>query len=248
MTNLIYDPKGRAREYAALACNLYRGCDHGCAYCYAPSCLHMNPYEFYNPRTRPGDFLKELERDAEKLQGKTTDRVLLCFTCDPYQRLDVEAQITRKAIQIFHKYGLGVQALTKGGRRALRDLDLFTDKDAFATTLTFIHEEQSEKMEPGAALPLDREDTIRKFHEAGIETWVSLEPVFDPLDALVWIEHTAVFVDLFKVGKLNYSPLAKKIDWAKFGRDAEALLRSLGKRYYIKNDLRAFMLGDAKHD
>ena len=33
--NVIYEPKGRAREYSELACNLYRGCTHGCRYCYA---------------------------------------------------------------------------------------------------------------------------------------------------------------------------------------------------------------------
>mgnify|MGYP001557876463 FL=1 len=31
--SLIYEPAGRAREYAALACNVYRGCDHACVYC-----------------------------------------------------------------------------------------------------------------------------------------------------------------------------------------------------------------------
>ena len=34
--NAIYEPKGAAREYAELACNLYTGCNHGCLYCYAP--------------------------------------------------------------------------------------------------------------------------------------------------------------------------------------------------------------------
>ena len=34
---IIYEPKGRAREYSPLAANLYRGCGHGCIYCYAPA-------------------------------------------------------------------------------------------------------------------------------------------------------------------------------------------------------------------
>ena len=36
---VVYEPKGRAREYSELACNLYRGCVHGCRYCYAPACM-----------------------------------------------------------------------------------------------------------------------------------------------------------------------------------------------------------------
>jgi len=39
---VIYEPKGMALEYAPLACNLYRGCQHGCRYCYAPNCLFMS--------------------------------------------------------------------------------------------------------------------------------------------------------------------------------------------------------------
>lgn len=38
---IIYEPKGRAREYANLAANLYSGCIHGCVYCYVPQFLHL---------------------------------------------------------------------------------------------------------------------------------------------------------------------------------------------------------------
>ena len=76
---------------------------------------------------------------------------------------------------------------------------------------------------------------------AGIPTWVSLEPVLDPAVALEIIRQTHPFVDLFKVGKLNYHPLAKSIDWPQFARDAVTLLKSLGKAYYVKNDLSCYL-------
>jgi hypothetical protein len=38
---IIYEPRGAAREYSPLAANLYRGCIHGCKYCYAPACLRL---------------------------------------------------------------------------------------------------------------------------------------------------------------------------------------------------------------
>ena len=37
--DVVYKPRGRAREYSELACNLYRGCTHGCRYCYAPASM-----------------------------------------------------------------------------------------------------------------------------------------------------------------------------------------------------------------
>jgi hypothetical protein len=48
-TSIIYESRGRAREYCELAANLYRGCGHGCEYCYAPAAIHMARDEFYHP-------------------------------------------------------------------------------------------------------------------------------------------------------------------------------------------------------
>jgi DNA repair photolyase len=253
---LIYTPKGRAREYSPLACNPYRGCGHECSYCFAPSATRKSPSEFYQPSLRAPSFLRILEKEAAKYEAAgITDRVLLSFTCDPYQPLDVQEQMTRKTIKILHSHGLPVQILTKGGSRALRDLDLLSSRDAFAATLTFLDETESLKWEPNAALPADRIRTLLAFHNAGVPTWVSLEPVIDPAAALAIIERTHSFVDLFKVGKLNYHPRAKEIDWRTFALDAMELLRSLGYRqiaadetleagekgFYIKRDLLAFL-------
>ena len=149
----------------------------------------------------------------------------------------VKAGITRQAIQIIHSAGLPVCVLTKGGSRALRDLELFTSADAFATTMTFLDEARSLQWEPGAALPADRVATMQQFHAAEIPTWISLEPVLDPEAALAIILETHGFVDLYKVGRLNYHPLAKTIDWRQFAHDAVDLLESLGCAYYLKKDL-----------
>ncbi len=235
--SLIYEPKGRAREYAALALNIYRGCDHGCTYCYAPAATRRSREDFVHSAPRPG-FLEKLKREAG--ERAPTEAVLLCFTTDPYCRLDEKLGLTRETIKILHSAGHAVQILTKGGRRALRDLDLMGPRDAFATTLTLLDEEESDHWEPGAALPSDRIRTIKAFRLAGIPTWVSLEPVLDPDVSLEIIEKTHRFVDLFKVGKMNHVQ-SSDVDWAGFGRAAVALLEHLGKDYYIKRDLREAM-------
>jgi DNA repair photolyase len=254
--SVIYEPQGRAREYAALACNLYRGCGHGCTYCYAPSATFTKRQEFYNAKPRK-DILSRLEADAAAMSmlGQT-GQVLLCFTCDPYQPLDDELQITRQAIEILHAYGFGVCTLTKGGYRALRDLDLFTAKDAFATTLTFIDTKDSRIWEPRAADPGERMSTLAQFNEQGIPTWVSLEPVIDPAQSLQIIARTHEYVDLYKIGTLNHHRKAKEIDWHTFGHAAMDLLRVWGyvrihdpdeaagikyPSYYIKDDLARFL-------
>lgn len=239
---IIYEPKGRAAEYSPLAANLYSGCDHGCKYCYAPSALRMNRETFLNSAVRKINVLHELEKDAKKLKGDKR-YILLCFSCDPYQHIDEEYRYTRRAIEILHKYGLTVQILTKGGKRSERDFDLLSqrpDLSYYAATLSFMKEGERKHYEPYAAPTQERIKSLKIAHSLGIHTWVSLEPVFHPEDALNIIRETHEFVDFFKVGKLNYLPEAKNIDWYTFYVDVTTLLESLNKQYYIKKDLQVY--------
>lgn len=264
-TSLIYQPKGRAGEYAQWACNIYRGCGHACTYCYAPTVIRMERGEF-NAEARPRypDFLERLEREARALQIEdrsklpvalfettppvarldaasklaTHRQVLLCFTTDPYQPIDDREMLTRRTIEILHHYGMTVTILTKGGKRALRDIDIIGHGDAFASTLTLINDADSHEWEPHAALPAERMDTLRAFHERGIPTWVSLEPVIDPRQTLDLIAATHRFVDLYKVGAMNYHPHAREINWPEFAKETVRLLEATGKPYILKDDLK----------
>jgi len=248
MSNVIYEPKGKALEYAPLACNLYEGCGHGCLYCYAPDVLKKTRDEFARAKARP-DILSRIEKEAAKSNG--SGPVLLCFTCDPYQPINAYDMLTRDAIVILHKYGYRVNILTKAGTLAAGDFGFLSDKDFFGTTLTFADRQDSLHWEPNAADPINRMEAIREAHELGIPTWVSLEPVIDPQQTLDLIQLAAPFVDEFKVGKFNHvNPLplsqqdkdrVKEIDWWKFAHDTKDLLEKLGKKYYIKADLRHYL-------
>lgn len=240
---IIYEPRGRAREYAALAANLYSGCEHGCRYCYAPACLHRSPGEFHaNAVQRKGVF-ESLQKEVHKHRNNT-DPILLCFTCDPYQPIEAEHGLTRSAITLFAENDVKYSILTKGGMRAARDFDVMCNsKCEFGTTLLFTDKRSQEEWEPAAAPFADRILAIEKAHELGIYTYVSVEPVIDPDQAIRLIEQLHPIVDFWKVGKLNHHPLARQIDWQRFYNDAIEQLEACNANYYIKKDLLKYANG-----
>lgn len=238
---LIYAPAGQAGEYAKLATNPYRGCGNCCIYCYVPGVLRMTRAEFDAGARERAVYRRDLLKDARKYQVLgVREQVMLSFTTDPYHPFDTT--LTRWTLQVLIDHGLGFCTLTKGGTRALRDLDLFRpDRDAFASTLTTLDDAASLKWERGAALPGDRLAALKRFHDAGIYTWVSLEPVFDPEATLEIVRRTRGFVDLFKLGRINYSPLTNRIRWDEFTARALELFAETGTEHYIKKDLQSFL-------
>jgi DNA repair photolyase len=237
----IYAPKGQAGEYAPLAANPYRGCGHGCAYCYVPRVLRMKRPEFDAGAAPRPDFIRDLTRDARKYQqAGITEQVMLSFTTDPYHPGDTG--LTRQTLQVLRDHGLGFCTLTKGGTRALRDLDLFRpDRDAFASTLTSLDDDFSRRWERGAALPGDRLKALQAFHAAGIFTWISLEPTLDTESSLEIVRQTREFVDLVKIGRANYLPMTKTTNWRDYTERMIALCARLGVRHYVKRDLQPFL-------
>lgn len=253
----IYAPKGQAAEYAPLALNLYDGCGHRCAYCYVPrlpqwamkhgSVTAARKVFDQGAVVRPG-ILDRLKSSAAKLQESgVSGQVMLSFTTDPYP--PEHHPETRAALEILATHGFGFCTLTKGGTRALRDLDLFRpNRDAFASTLTSLDAAFSAKWEPGAAPPDDRMAALRAFHDAGIFTWLSLEPTLDIGASLEIVRVTHRFVDLYKVGRANYlAGITRTTDWGDYTRRIVDLLRDVGAAHYIKKDLQPY-LPDGYHN
>lgn len=239
--SIIYAPAGQAGEYAPLATNPYRGCGHKCAYCYVPAILRMKREDFDKGAYPRKNFLCALEKDARKYQAAgITEQVMLSFTTDPYHPGD--NSLTRQVLVSLAAHGMGFCTLTKGGSRALRDLHLFRpNRDAFASTLTSVDDAFSAKWERGAALASDRISTLKRFHDAGIYTWVSCEPTLSAEETLRVINETHDFVDLYKIGKANYIPKSKDIDWAEFTHRVIDLCQEHNIRHYIKKDLQQYL-------
>ena len=223
----IYVPKGKAKEYGDYALNIYTGCPHRCFYCFAPNVLHKSREEFHtNVQPRAGIVeatKQQLEKD--KITGKL---IHLCFACDPYPT-GYDTTPTREIIKAIKESGNNVQILTKGD--GSRDFDLLDDNDWYGITLDGVCDGQDRLWE-------ERIDSLMKAHEREIKTWISFEPVTD--EAMFLIElSAAVWADKVKIGKLNYHK--SDINWAEFGRNAEAICKKIGVDYYIKESLRAEM-------
>lgn len=240
--SVIYEPRGRAREYSELACNLYRGCTHGCIYCYAPACMHTTDSKWHGISEPRPNILKNLEKDAANLTGDRR-RILFCFLSDPYQPIEREQRLTRQALQIMERFKLKSQVLTKGSAELIsEDLDLMKrSRTHLGITISFVDDKMRTKWEPKASSIQSRLDILKEAHEMGIYTWVSLEPVIDPDQALEVVRTTHKYVNFWKIGKLNHmKDHEKSIDWAQFLVDVERLLSKLKSKYYIKHDLRLF--------
>lgn len=242
LRKLIYMPSGRAGEYSdkGYAANIFNGCDHGCLYCYAPGAKRTpgptGKIKFHASVTPVLDLFARLSKDCAQ---KIDEPIFLCFLCDLYCAANGLSGITREAIRIIIDSGNAVNILTKGGMRAVQDLDLLikNPKNKLGATLTFANPDLSKHWEPKAALPDSRLQMLSAAKDHGIQTWASIEPVIVPSESLEIMRQAAPYVDQFKIGKWNHDPRASLIDWNGFYRDALHLMESLGKDYIFKVDL-----------
>ena len=221
----IYEPKGAAKEYGDYALNIYTGCPHRCFYCFAPTVLHRDREQFHSCVEPRKGIIEETRKQLER-ENITGRLIHLCFTCDPYPT-GYDTTPTREIIKLLKEHGNHVQILTKGD--GSRDFDLLDSEDWYGITYdgTF-----------GASVP---ESVLITAHQKGIKTWVSFEPVVDEhrvIQEMYFLGMTKT-ADKVKIGKLNYHP--SDIDWAAFGRRAEAMCKKVGLDYYIKDSLRKEM-------
>jgi len=237
--SLIYEPKGKAREYSPLALNIYNGCDHNCKYCYL-KCINSNLSK-PNP-TKRNNLIQNLEKELKR--NNINKQILLSFSGDPYCSYEMESGETRKVLEVLLKYQILIAILTKGGKRCLRDIDIFKkfDNIKIGATLTFDNEQDSKEWEVGAANPKERLKALEILHDNKIKTFASFEPVIKPKQSLGLMEKTINYIDQYKIGKINhYKGMDKNIDWIKFGKEAVKIMRSNKKDFYIKHDLRKYL-------
>lgn len=236
---IIYEPRGKAREYSELSVNLFTGCVHSCAYCYCPSILRKSLDNWVKEVHVRDNILKKLEGECKRAtQDLKNKELLLSFMTDTYQT-DEYADITRQALELFDYHGFKkINVLTKSGYRVVRDFDLFVKNPGwkFGSTIIFKDETYRRKWERGAPSISSRYNAINLAKEAGIYCWVSIEPVIVPEESLKVIDDLKGVVDFFKIGKLNhFKEIEATIDWRLFLANVRQELK--GHNYMIKKDL-----------
>lgn len=241
MLKVIYEPKGRAREYSSLAINIINGCDMGCKYCYVPTMTFKKKEQFHSDSKHRKDVLKNLENDLKILRELGNKKlVMFSFTSDVYQLDEDFNMITRDALQLFKKYNQPFHLLTKGGTKAIRDFDLYKDSDWFACSLTFMDKNKSLDIEPNAALPSDRIESLKIAKSKGIKTWVSFEPTLEADETYKLFYATKDFVDFYKIGKVSRYKV--NVDWNEFTNNICNIMEENKKQFFLKYDLREYLI------
>ena len=175
--------------------NPYRGCEHGCIYCFArPSHAYwdLSPgIDFETKLIAKTNLASRLEEELQK-PGYVPRPIALGINTDAYQPIEREQRLTRQALEVLLRYKHPVSIITKGAL-ILRDLDLLAELASqrlvsVAFSLTTLDDELKRIMEPRAAAPAARLRAMRTLHEAGVPVSVLCAPMIPMINDME-LEH-----------------------------------------------------------
>ncbi|TAJ29900.1 PA0069 family radical SAM protein [Bosea sp. (in: a-proteobacteria)] len=164
--------------------NPYRGCEHGCVYCFArPShaYLGLSPgLDFESKLTAKPDAAALLEKELSALNYQPRT-IAIGTNTDPYQPIEKKFRIMREVLEVLARFNHPVGIVTKSAL-VQRDIDLLAPMAAkglakVALSVTTLDSKVARGMEPRAAAPAKRLETIRKLSEAGIPVTVLVAPI-----------------------------------------------------------------------
>jgi len=225
--SLLYKTKV---EYGDWTINHIVGCMHGCRFpCYAMMMAKRFGWiktddEWRRPKIAK-NAMELLEQEIQKYKNEIDHFVHLCFMTDPFM-YDFEEkalvpevkELTLKIIERLNKEGIKVNTLTKGFYPVeILDGKRFSPENEYGITLVSLNEEFKKEYEPYSAPYETRIESLEKLANAGLKTWVSMEPY--PPPSLPRLQKTGSenieeildkikFVKKLVFGKLNYSRLS----------------------------------------
>ncbi|APO73769.1 radical SAM domain-containing protein [Rhizobium etli 8C-3] len=169
--------------------NPYRGCEHGCIYCFArPTHAYMGlsaGLDFEARLFAKPDAAKLLERELAR-PGYKPRVIAIGTNTDPYQPIEKEWRIMRQILEVLNKANHPVSIVTKSAL-ILRDIDILQEMAAkglvrTALSVTTLDRKLARVMEPRAATPPRRLEAIQALAEAGIPTSVMAAPMIPALN------------------------------------------------------------------
>lgn len=169
--------------------NPYRGCEHGCVYCYArPSHAYMNLSPGLDFETKlfakPG-LAEVLERELRKPNYRPAP-VMIGANTDPYQPVERDYRVTRRVLEVLRDYKHPACIVTKSAN-IVRDLDILAEMAAdglvsVGVSVTTLNGDLARTLEPRAAAPAKRLKTIAALSGAGVPVCVMAAPLIPTLN------------------------------------------------------------------
>ncbi len=198
-------------EYGDYTMNHVLGCAHGCKYpCYAFLMARrfgkVISYEEWIEPYLVSNTLEILDKEIPRLKSKIQS-VQLCFTTDSFMyEYDEIERMSLAAIRKLNAAGIKCTILTKGLLpEVLAD---FSKENEYGITLISLDEDFRARIEPGAASYQDRIAALKRLHDLGCKTWVSVEPYPTPnlieqdLDKIL---EAIAFTNKIIFGRTNYN-------------------------------------------
>lgn len=164
--------------------NMYRGCEHGCFYCYArPTHAYLNlsaGLDFETKLTAKTNAVEQLRSELAR-PDYVCSTINLGANTDPYQPIEREHRLTRGILEVLAECAHPVTIITKNAL-VERDLDLLATMASkqlvqVFLSVTSMDNALSAKMEPRASAPHRRIAAIRRLHEAGVPVGVFVAPI-----------------------------------------------------------------------
>jgi DNA repair photolyase len=169
--------------------NPYRGCEHGCVYCFARpthAYLGLSPGQDFESRLFAKPKAALLLAQELRKPGYQVRSMALGTNTDPYQPIDERYQVTREILKVLSDFGHPVGIVTKSNR-VLRDIDILSNMAArnlarVAISVTTLDRKLARAMEPRAPTPERRIEAIRELSKAGVQTAVMAAPMIPALN------------------------------------------------------------------
>lgn len=193
--------KSKVYDYVV---NPYRGCQHGCSYCYARFMKKFTGHtetwgEFVDVKLNADDLLS-LEINKKKRKGI----VWISGVCDPYQPLERKYKLTRKCLEILIQHQWPVRIQTRSDL-VLRDTGILKNANDIevGVTVPTASDEIRKLFEPRAPSIKARLQTLEELHQAGIRTFAMIAPLLPGAEGLASALENKV--EYAMIDRMNYS-------------------------------------------